>query len=47
MLMVVVVGKFGVSREDILLPNVPDDLSLLASGIQACSAGDMPEVPKA
>ncbi|MCK9590292.1 MAG: hypothetical protein M0Q93_13150 [Terrimicrobiaceae bacterium] len=27
--------------------NVPDDLSLLASGIRACSAGEMPEVPKA
>ena len=29
-----------------LLPNVPSDLSLLASGIRACSAGEMPEVPK-
>jgi len=29
------------------LPNVPSDLSLLASGIRACSAGEMPEVPKA
>jgi hypothetical protein len=28
------------------LPNVPSDLSLLASGIRACSAGEMPEVPK-
>jgi hypothetical protein len=27
--------------------NVPDDLSLLASGIQGCSAADMPEVPEA
>jgi len=27
--------------------NVPDDLSLLASGIQGCSAADMPEVPQA
>ena len=27
--------------------NVPSDLSLLASGIRACSAGEMPEVPKA
>gem|GEM_PF-4183211 len=30
----------------IILPNVPSDLSLLASGIRACSAGEMPEVPK-
>jgi hypothetical protein len=28
-------------------PNVPDELSLLASGTKACSAGDVPEVPKA
>jgi hypothetical protein len=27
--------------------NVPDDLSLLASGIRACSAVEMPEVSKA
>jgi len=27
--------------------NVPDDLSLLASGIRACSAVEMPEVPQA
>jgi len=31
----------------IFLANVPDHLSPLASGIQACSAGDMTEVPKA
>jgi hypothetical protein len=28
------------------LPNVPDEVSLLASGTKACSAGDVPEVPK-
>jgi len=28
-------------------PNVPDELSLLASGTKACSAGDVPEVPQA
>lgn len=26
--------------------NVPDEVSLLASGTKACSAGDVPEVPK-
>jgi len=29
------------------VPNVPDELSLLASGTKACSAGDVPEVPQA
>jgi hypothetical protein len=29
------------------LPNVLDDLAILASGIRAFSEGDMPEVPKA
>ena len=28
-------------------PNVPDEVSLLASGTKACSAGDVPEVPQA
>jgi len=27
--------------------NVPDEVSLLASGTKACSAGDVPEVPQA
>jgi len=31
----------------IFLSNVPDELSLLASGTKACSAGDVPEVPQA
>ena len=31
----------------IFYPNVPDHLSPLASGIRACSAGEMPEVPEA
>jgi len=39
----VIVNKSG---RFLLLPNVPSDLSLLASGIRACSAGEMPEVPK-
>jgi hypothetical protein len=39
--------EVGVAFVFISLPNVPDDLSLLASGIRACSAGEMPEVPKA
>lgn len=29
------------------MANVPSDLSLPASGIQGCSAGDVPNVPKA
>ena len=31
----------------VFLLNVSSDLSLLAYGIRACSAGEMPEVPKA
>ena len=34
------------TRRIISFSNVPDDLSLLASGIRACSAGEIPEVPK-
>ena len=34
-------------KELIVLPNVPDEVSLPASGTQACSAGDVPEVPQA
>ena len=34
-------------KDDVFLANVPSDLSLLASGIRACSAGDVPKVPKA
>lgn len=34
-------------ERNLISPNAPSDLSLLASGIQARSAGDMPEVPKA
>lgn len=34
------------SLDDIIPANVPDEVSLLASGTQACSAGDVPEVPK-
>ena len=33
-------------KDDVFLANVPSDLSLLASGIRACSADEMPEVPK-
>jgi len=36
----------GVKLEYIPLSNVPDDLSLLASGIRACSAGEMPEASR-
>jgi len=32
---------------NILLPIVPDDLSLLASGVVPAQAGSMTEVPKA
>ena len=39
-------GVIGPCRS-ISSPNVPSDLSLLASGIRACSAGEMPEVPEA
>ncbi|MFA6271187.1 MAG: hypothetical protein WC657_08350 [Candidatus Paceibacterota bacterium] len=39
--------KMDYRRRHIFLANVTDDLSLLASGIRACSAGEMPEVPKA
>ena len=41
-------ATYGMSVECdvILLPNVPDEVSLLAYGIQACPAGEMPEVPK-
>ena len=35
------------AHSDIVLPIVPDDLSLLASGIRACSAGEILEVPEA
>jgi len=35
------------SHSVICLPNVPDEVSLLASGIRACSAAEMPEVPQA
>ena len=31
----------------LLFANVRDEVSLLASGTKACSAGDVPEVPKA
>ena len=37
----------SVHPQDICLANVPGQVSLLASGTQACSAGDVPEVPKA
>jgi len=37
----------GVAHGIILLPNVRDDLPPLAIGIRACSAGEMPKVPKA
>jgi hypothetical protein len=30
-----------------LKPNVPGQVSLLASGIRGCSAAEMPEVPQA
>lgn len=33
--------------EAFISANVPDEVSLPASGTQACSAGDVPEVPKA
>jgi len=36
-----------IERVKHILSNVPSDLSLLASGIRACSAGEMPEVPQA
>jgi len=39
--------KNGMDRERIFLANVRDEVSLLASGTKACSAGDVPEVPQA
>ena len=46
-----VAGKRVMKKRHMLLPNVPDDLSLLASGMtparEAESAGGMTEVPKA
>jgi hypothetical protein len=39
--------KKAVRRRFILFANVPDEVSLLASGTKACSAGDVPEVPQA
>jgi hypothetical protein len=39
--------KIVIGRRHILSANVPDEVSLLASGTKACSAGDVPEVPQA
>ena len=44
-------GRRGIQngdvRSDIFSANVPDDLLPLAFGTKACSAGDVPKVPKA
>ena len=38
--------KNVIGRRHILSANVPDQVSLLAFGTKACSAGDVPKVPK-
>ena len=43
---IVVVTKMDNERRTIILPNVPSDRSLLAFGIRAYSAGEMPKVLK-
>jgi len=44
--MVRLMKDIGEQRKSYISANVPDELSLLASGTKACSAGDVPEVPK-